>query len=107
MCSLMSMRTMALSLSNKNAANALVSSVLPTPVGPKKMNEPIGRLGSCSPARARHRRRDGLHRFALTDNAPGEALLHAQQLFALAFQHPLDGNAGPARYDLGDVVGRH
>ena len=31
----------------------MVSSVLPTPVGPRNMNEPIGRFGSCRPARAR------------------------------------------------------
>ena len=49
----MSMRTSALSSSNRNAASALVSSVLPTPVGPRNMNDPIGRFGSCSPARAR------------------------------------------------------
>ena len=36
-----------------NSASARASSVLPTPVGPMKMNEPIGRLGSFSPARAR------------------------------------------------------
>ena len=53
MNSLMSMRTIAASSSNRNAASALVSSVLPTPVGPRKMNEPMGRLGSCRPARAR------------------------------------------------------
>ena len=33
--------------------SALQSSVLPTPVGPQKMNEAIGRLGFCRPARAR------------------------------------------------------
>ena len=49
----MSMRTMAVSSSNRNDASALVSSVLPTPVGPRNMKEPIGRFGSCSPARAR------------------------------------------------------
>ena len=49
----MSMRTIAVSSSNRNAASALVSSVLPTPVGPRNMNEPIGRFGSCRPARAR------------------------------------------------------
>ena len=49
----MSMRTIAVSSSNRNAASALVSSVLPTPVGPRNMNEPIGRFGSWSPARAR------------------------------------------------------
>ena len=47
------MRIMACSSSNKNSASALAVSVLPTPVGPKNMNEPIGRFGSCNPARAR------------------------------------------------------
>ena len=34
-------------------ARARAVSVLPTPVGPRKMNEPIGLSGSCRPARAR------------------------------------------------------
>ncbi len=37
----------------RNSASALASSVFPTPVGPAKMNEPPGRLGSFSPARVR------------------------------------------------------
>src|SRR5512138_2145429 len=49
----MSRRTIAVSSLNRYSASALVSSVLPTPVGPKNMNEPIGRFGSCSPARER------------------------------------------------------
>ena len=49
----MSIRTIAFSLSNRNSASALASSVLPTPVGPRKMNEPIGRSGSPRPARER------------------------------------------------------
>ena len=49
----MSMRIMASSVSNRNSANALVSSVLPTPVGPRNRNEPIGRFGSLRPARPR------------------------------------------------------
>ena len=53
MNSLMSMRTIARSSSNRNAASALVSSVLPTPVGPRNRKLPIGRFGSCNPARAR------------------------------------------------------
>ena len=53
MYSLMSIRTIALSSSNRNAASARASSVLPTPVGPRNRNEPIGRRGSRSPARAR------------------------------------------------------
>src|SRR5436189_117138 len=46
MYSLMSMRIMLSSLSKSDSASARASSVLPTPVGPRKMNEPMGRLGS-------------------------------------------------------------
>ena len=53
MYSLMSMRTIARSSSNRNSASARASSVLPTPVGPRNMNEPIGRCGSDRPARLR------------------------------------------------------
>ena len=49
----MSIRTMARSSSNRNSATALANSVLPTPVGPRKRNEPIGRRGSDNPARLR------------------------------------------------------
>ena len=38
------------SSSNKASAKAFASSVLPTPVGPKKKNEPIGLVGSLIPA---------------------------------------------------------
>ena len=47
------MRIIAFSSSNKNSASARANSVLPTPVGPRKRNEPSGRFGSCKPARAR------------------------------------------------------
>ena len=47
------MRTMASVVSNKKSAKALVSSVLPTPVGPKNRNEPFGLFGSAKPARER------------------------------------------------------
>ncbi|MCY1174508.1 hypothetical protein D9M73_147140 [compost metagenome] len=49
----MSIRTIASSVSKRNSANALHSSVLPTPVGPRNMNEPLGRFGSDKPARER------------------------------------------------------
>src|SRR5438445_98128 len=49
----MSMRTIACSSSNRNSASVLASSVLPTPVGPRNRNEPIGRFGSESPDRLR------------------------------------------------------
>ncbi len=53
MYSLMSMRIIACSSSNKNSANARAVSVLPTPVGPRKIKLPIGRRGSDKPARER------------------------------------------------------
>ena len=43
----------ASSSSKRNSASVLANSVFPTPVGPRKMNEPLGRLGSFSPARVR------------------------------------------------------
>jgi len=48
-----------------------------------------------------------LHGFRLPDDALGQFVLHAQKLLALALEHPVDGNAGPARHDLSDMVGRH
>ena len=48
--SLMSMRTILLSSSKSWLANALASSVFPTPVGPKNRKEPIGFVGSLIPA---------------------------------------------------------
>ena len=50
MYSLISRRTMLDSSSNRLAASAFASSVLPTPVGPKNRNEPIGLVGSLIPA---------------------------------------------------------
>ena len=38
---------------NMNSANARTNSVLPTPVGPRNMNTPMGRRESLRPARAR------------------------------------------------------
>ena len=42
---------MEFSLPNIASANALESSVLPTPVGPRNKKEPIGLLGSFNPTR--------------------------------------------------------
>ena len=38
---------------NINSASALAKRVFPTPVGPAKTKQPIGRLGSLSPERLR------------------------------------------------------
>src|SRR5437588_203530 len=49
----MSIRIIASCESNMNSASARASSVLPTPVGPRNRNVPIGRSGSLRPARER------------------------------------------------------
>ena len=46
----MSIRIILFSSSNRLSANALASSVLPTPVGPRNRKEPIGFVGSLIPA---------------------------------------------------------
>ena len=56
-------------------------------------------------AGAAHRGRNRLHGFGLADHALADLLLHLEQLLALAFEHAVDRNAGPARHDLRDVVG--
>src|SRR6266550_4226527 len=53
MYSLMSSWISESSSPNRNSARVLDSSVLPTPDGPAKMNDPPGRLGSFRPARVR------------------------------------------------------
>ena len=58
MYSLMSSWMSASSSSKRNSASVLASSVLPTPVGPRKMNDPPGRFGSFRPARVRRIARD-------------------------------------------------
>ena len=88
MNSLMSMRTMASSSSNRNSASALHSSVLPTPVGPRNRNEPIGRLRVAQAgAAAADGVADGPHGLVLADHALAQPLLHLQQLLALALEH--------------------
>ena len=53
-----------------------VSSVLPTPVGPRNRNDPSGRFGSCKPARARRTAADDrLHGFVLADHARADRRL--------------------------------
>ncbi len=47
-----SILTILSSLSNKFLAKVFASSVLPTPVGPKNINDPIGFLSSLRPALA-------------------------------------------------------
>ena len=99
---------MAFSSSNKNSASARESSVLPTPVGPRKMNEPIGRFSSCKPARAR---RTAFDTALIASSWPMtrcmQALFHLHEFLALAFLQTRDRNVRPARDDLGDVFLGH
>ena len=84
------------------AASARASSVLPTPVGPRKMKEPIGRLGSFSPARARRTAsRDGLDGLVLADDPLVQPVLHVDELGLLALQQPGHGDARPGRRRCG------
>ncbi len=53
MYSLMSIWMSASASPNMNSASVRARNVLPTPVGPRKMNEPIGRRGSFKSARLR------------------------------------------------------
>jgi hypothetical protein len=97
----MSIRVIACSSSKRNSARARASSVFPTPVGPRKRNEPSGRRGSPRPALARH----GFDRLVLADDAVVEPLLHLDELLDLALHELGHRDAGPRRDDLGDVVG--
>ena len=54
----MSIWIRASSFPNMNSASARASRVFPTPVGPRKMKEPIGRSGSLSPERERRKARE-------------------------------------------------
>ena len=105
MNSLMSILISASSLPNMNSASALASSVLPTPVGPRKMNEPIGRFGSLSPARARRTAFETIaDRLLLADDPAVEGLLHVEQALRLFLGDAGDRDAGPHRDDLGDLL---
>ena len=105
MYSLMSIRTIACSSSKRNSASARAVSVFPTPVGPRKMNEPIGRLGSRQAStRSANRIRDRGQCLVLPDDALAQTILHLHQLLGLAFEHLRHGDAGPFRDDRGDVL---
>ena len=96
---------MACSSSKRNSASALASSVLPTPVGPRNRNEPVGRFGSLMPARERRTASaTALTASLLPDEPLAELGLEVQQLLGLALQEPADRDAGPRRDDRGDVL---
>ena len=69
----------------------------------ERADRPVGVLQPRASAADRGRNR--VHRLALADDPPHDFLLHLEELLAFAFEHLVDRDAGPARDDLGDVVG--
>ena len=101
----MSTWIIASSSPNRNSASVRASSVFPTPEGPRKMNEPVGRFGSLIPgARAADRLGDGDDRLLLADDALVELVLHADQLLRLGLGQLEDRDARPHRDDVRDLL---
>ena len=68
--------------------------------GPEEQERADGAVGILQAgARPAHGIRNRPHRLVLTDDTRFQRLFHLEQLFALAFQHLVDRNAGPARDD--------
>ena len=98
----MSSEMRALSSPNRNSVRVLASSVLPTPVGPRKMNEPLGRFGILEPgAGAADALADGLDRHLLADDALVQLGFHVEELGGLLLGQLVDGDAGPDAEHLG------
>src|SRR5450631_1741563 len=86
----MSSRIMDFSSSNKNSASARASSVFPTPVGPRKIKDPIGRLGSESPARFRRMEfatRSSAESCPMTRLSSGDSLFGRREFAVADFRH--------------------
>ncbi len=102
----MSTWIIASSSPNRNSASVRASSVLPTPEGPRKMNEPVGRFGILDPGprSAGSTWRHGHDRLVLADHALVQLLLHADQLLGLGLGELEDRDARPHRDDVGDLL---
>ena len=99
---------MAASSSKRNSASARASSVLPTPVGPRKMKEPMGRLGSCRPARERRTAvGDRRQRLVLAHHPLASSRSSMWSSFSISPSSSREtGMRGPAGDHLGDVLRR-
>ena len=102
----MSMRTIARSSSKRKSASALASSVLPTPVGPRNRNDPVGRSGSAMPGAARRTAsetaRDRV--FWPIRRAPRSSSMRSSFSVSPSSSRPA-GMPVQALIDVGDVVG--
>ena len=104
----MSRRTIACSSSNRIVGERLGELGLADAGGAEeheRADRPVRILQAG--AGAAHGLRHGLHGLVLADDALAELVFHVHELLALAFEHLVDRDAGPARDDLRDVVGRH
>ena len=74
------------------------SSVLPTPVGPRKMKEPIGPFRILQPRSGPAKGpADGADGLVLADHPLVEQFFHVEQPLTLVFRHFFDRDARPAR----------
>ncbi len=100
-----SMRTNAASLPKSTSASVFASSVLPTPLGPRKRKLPSGLRGSCRPVRAR---RMASETAAMARSCPMTRLdrsrSRSSRRLACDSVSESCGIAGPARDDRRDVV---
>ena len=91
-----------------NSARVRARKVLPTPVGPRKTNEPIGRFGSFRSARER---RSALLIAVTASSWPMTRCFHVgfhrEELRGFLLLHPLERHAGHLRDDVHHVVGGH
>ena len=101
----MSIRIIACSSSKRNSASARASSVLPTPVGPRKMKLPertVRILQACP--RAADGVGHGADRLVLPDDPLVQPIFHVDELLDFTFHQAADRNVRPLADDLGDVL---
>src|SRR5215211_8282565 len=100
----MSIRTIASWESNMNSARARELGLADAGLAEEeeRADRPVGVLEPG--ARAAQGVGDGDDRLVLADHPLVQALLHVDQLLDLALEHAGDGDAGPLRHDLGDLV---
>src|SRR4029077_14675255 len=111
----MSKRTIRSSSPKSASASALASSVLPTPVGPRKRKLPTGRFGSFNPPRARitasatastasswptTASRDCVDGLILAHHPLMQLVRKMQQLLDLALQQLRKRNPGPTAHHV-------
>src|SRR5271169_2276958 len=90
-----------------NSAKERARNVFPTPVGPRKMNDPdwatwIFQIGPG----ASQRLADGDHRLVLANDLLFELLLHFEEFLRFFLLHAVQRHPGPLGHDVHDIVAR-